>query len=182
MKVLARMLIAAGFLMGAYFAVVEIENVRWAMTGSGLLIGLVGVVLAQMESRAASRHVEKLSTDMDQLEDSLTRIVDRVETLNRDRDSIDAYEFHHLIDRDMMGDLDTFVASRESIAHAFGLQPYADVMTHFATGERYLNRSWSASTDGYIDEVRAYLERSQGQFTLALDRLRELKNQGRTSS
>ena len=26
-------------------------------------------------------------------------------------------------------------------------------MTEFASGERYLNRAWSAAADGYVDEV-----------------------------
>ncbi len=49
--------------------------------------------------------------------------------------------------------------------HVFGIQNYADVMSNFAAGERYINRVWSASTDGYVDEVRMYLERARAQFT-----------------
>ena len=71
-----------------------------------------------------------------------------------------------------MADLDIFVENRESIGHAFGLQSYADVMTHFATAERYLNRCWSASSDGYTDEVNTYLARAKDQFTQALELLR----------
>ena len=48
--------------------------------------------------------------------------------------------------------------------HVFGIQNYADVMSNFAAGERYINRVWSASTDGYVDEVREYLERAHRQF------------------
>ena len=48
--------------------------------------------------------------------------------------------------------------------HVFGMQNYADVMSNFAAGERYINRVWSASTDGYEDEVRAYLVRALDQF------------------
>lgn len=48
--------------------------------------------------------------------------------------------------------------------HVFGLQNYADVMSAFAAGERYVNRVWSASTDGYVDEVRTYLIRATDQF------------------
>ena len=44
---------------------------------------------------------------------------------------------------------------------------FADVMNDFAVGERYLNRVWSASIDGYIDEVQEYLGRSKEQFISA---------------
>ena len=53
---------------------------------------------------------------------------------------------------------------------AFGLQAYADVMSDFASAERYLNRAWSASTDGYIDEVMRSLDRSREQFLAASER------------
>ena len=47
-------------------------------------------------------------------------------------------------------------------------------MTRFAAGERYLNRVWSASADGYIDEVNEYLEKAKDQFVDSLDLIRRL--------
>jgi hypothetical protein len=47
-------------------------------------------------------------------------------------------------------------------------------MSNFAAGERYINRVWSASTDGYVDEVRAYLERARTQFGEARSHFHEL--------
>jgi len=54
------------------------------------------------------------------------------------------------------------------------MQNYADVMSNFAAGERYINRVWSASTDGYVDEVRSYLERARAQFSEAQQHFDEL--------
>jgi hypothetical protein len=54
--------------------------------------------------------------------------------------------------------------ARESMKNLFGLQAYADAMGAFAAGERYINRVWSASTDGYVDEAHNYLDRSTQQF------------------
>jgi len=51
------------------------------------------------------------------------------------------------------------------------------VMSMFAAGERYLNRVWSASADGYIDEVNTYLEKARGQFSESLNKIRQLKAQ-----
>jgi hypothetical protein len=50
-------------------------------------------------------------------------------------------------------------------------------MSHFAGGERYLNRVWSASADGYIDEVNAYLTKAHEQFDIALARMADLRDQ-----
>jgi hypothetical protein len=47
-------------------------------------------------------------------------------------------------------------------------------MSNFAAGERYINRVWSASTDGYVDEVRMYLERAREQFREARRHFDEL--------
>jgi len=61
--------------------------------------------------------------------------------------------------------------------HVFGLQSYADVMSAFAAGERYINRVWSASTVGYVDEVRSYLERATQQFREARSLFDNLQQQ-----
>jgi hypothetical protein len=53
-----------------------------------------------------------------------------------------------------MTDINSFVEARESMIPRLGMQNYADIMSPFATGERLLNRAWSASADGYVDEVR----------------------------
>ena len=52
---------------------------------------------------------------------------------------------------------------------------YGEVMTDFAAAERYLNRVWSASADGYIDEVNEYLEKASNQFAACLDKTNKLK-------
>ena len=61
-------------------------------------------------------------------------------------------------------DINTFVEARKSIIHRFDMQSYADLMNHFAAAERYLNRSWSASADGYIDESYTYIAKAAEQF------------------
>jgi hypothetical protein len=57
------------------------------------------------------------------------------------------------------------------MVHLFGLQTYADIMSHFAAGERYINRVWSASADGYDEEAESYLVKASEQFAIAQDQL-----------
>jgi hypothetical protein len=59
---------------------------------------------------------------------------------------------------------------------AYGLPGFAAVMGPYAGGERYLNRVWSASADGYVDEVEDYLGRALEQFHLASEALRSLES------
>lgn len=49
-------------------------------------------------------------------------------------------------------------------------------MNRFAAGERYLNRVWSASTDGYIEEAHRYIERATRQFAETLEAFNEVKS------
>ena len=44
-------------------------------------------------------------------------------------------------------------------------------MSDFAAGERYLNRVWSASADGYADEAMDYIDRARQQFEEARAKL-----------
>jgi hypothetical protein len=68
------------------------------------------------------------------------------------------------------------VDARESIAHRHGLAVYGEIMSSFAAGERYLNRVWSASADGYIDEVNTYIEKAREQFAESLDKINKHKS------
>lgn len=172
MKALGYILITLGFLVGTYYSAVHTEEVPWAVVVPSLLVGVAGVALIQMSIRGQSKAVDAVRSNIGKLEESLARIVENITRLDAEKEDINVYDIHGRIDELFMTDLDIFVENRESIGHAYGLQSYADVMTHFATAERYLNRSWSASADGYIDEVHTYLTRARNQFTLALELLR----------
>ncbi|MEJ2085752.1 MAG: hypothetical protein P8Y44_08745 [Acidobacteriota bacterium] len=175
MKNSGYLLITLGFLVGAYFAVVDTEAVSWRYVVPALLVGLVGIALVQLASHGKRRSGDAVRSSVDLLGSSLSRIVDKAARLDSEKETIDVYDVRHRIDDLFMSDLDTFVDNRESIGHAYGLQSYADVMTQFATGERYLNRCWSASTDGYVDEVHTFLTRSHEHFAEALRKLEELE-------
>ena len=54
----------------------------------------------------------------------------------------------------------------------FGLQTYANVMSAFAASERLINRTWSASADGYVDEVRTCLALAEDEMRSAQTQLR----------
>lgn len=175
MKALGQLLIAVGFLAGSVVAVQHAENVvdvRWFVPA--FIVGVVGVVLARLSLRAAAREGAKTRRDIEQLHDALDRLAQRAEQLQGEKDTLDPYEARHRIDAGFREDLHRFADSREALGHAYGLAAYADVMNHFAAGERYLNRVWSASIDGYVDEVGAYIDLALEQFRQARDKLRGL--------
>lgn len=174
MKNVGYLLITAGFILGAFKAAQSVENeVAWGGYFLGFGLSVLGVVLARRAGRVAagsgggSHQIQALTTALD-------RVVRNIGELDAEKESLFVYDVHGRIDERFPRDLATFVDARMQIAHAFGLQGYAAVMNEFASGERYLNRAWSASVDGYVDEVHASISRSRSQFEVARERLREL--------
>lgn len=174
MRKIGYLMIAVGFLAGALAATIDKENVRWGYFVAALAVGIASVGLVRFGTHREKRVEGKLTEDIQSVEASLSRIVQNVTGLNAQKSSINTYDVRHRIDELFPEDLTVFVEARQSIAHSHGLNAYADVMSSFAAGERYLNRVWSASTDGYIDEVNAYLDKAQAQFAESLDKVRRL--------
>ncbi|WP_018693351.1 hypothetical protein [Algicola sagamiensis] len=164
MKNIAYALISISFLSGSFICVLDPEKVNWFIFVPLFIVGCVGVVLLKSGEKKAAQCDVHLSANMDLLSDSIKNIVKNLEELNRNKESLPPYEARFEIDRLLREDLTNFAESRNAMVQRFGLQHYADVMSGFAAGERYVNRVWSASTDGYVDEVKAYLEKALIQF------------------
>jgi len=174
-KKLGYLMITLGFLAGALTAVVDKKQIRWDHFALAFILGAAGVAFVRISDRRESRQEGKLTSNMQSVEASLDRIVKNMTGLNAEKASINTYDVRHRIDELFTDDLNTFVEARQSIAHTHSLNAYADVMTSFAAGERYLNRVWSASVDGYIDEVNTYLDKAQAQFVETHRKVRQLK-------
>ena len=163
-KTLSLLTIMAAFLAGAFLSVLDPTEVNWVWFTPVLAVGVVALFVYRKAHRVEARASDRLSGNLQILESSLVNILGNLETLHADSESLPVYEARFEIDRLLREDLNNFANARESMKHVFGLQQYADVMSAFAAGERYINRVWSASTDGYVDEVHNYLDRATRQF------------------
>ncbi len=175
MKKLGYVMITVGFLAGALVAVLDETNVQWAYFTGTIVLGALGILIVRLSLHRDSRSEQKISVNLQDIEVSLSRIVENIDSLNAQKQSINPYDIRHRIDELFTEDLTTFVQARETLAQVHGLQAYADVMSHFASAERYLNRVWSASADGYINEVATYLDKAKVRFSEALRKVRCLK-------
>lgn len=164
MNFVGLMLIMAGFLWGAYQGSLDPELMNWPAFVPALLAGFLGVYLRKRVAslHAMSEHV--LASNRSNIEESLLRIVAGLEDMDRNKESLPTYEARFEIDHRFRSDLNLFAEARHSLSHMYGLQSYAEIMSAFAAGERYLNRVWSASADGYVNEVNEYLGRALGMF------------------
>ena len=174
MKPLGYLFVTIGFLAGSLIAVLNKLQVNWLWFSAALAIGIIGVVMIHIGEHRSKRSEHKLAANLRDIQSSLGRIVENMTQLNAKKQTIDPYDIRHHLDKLFTDDLTSFADARQSLTHVYSLQVYADVMSHFACGERYLNRVWSASADGYIDEITGYLDKAQAQFTEALNRVNEL--------
>ncbi len=175
MRWIGYLLITGGFLHGAYLTALDERQVSAVPFLFALAVAAAGVAMARIAARKEATHEERLATDMVAIGGSLDRLAEKAADLDKSKEEIHVYDLRHRIDKEFMDDLDAFVQARESIAHSFSLQAYADVMNPFSAGERYLNRVWSASTDGYIDEAHDYIGRAREQFESAREVFRALQ-------
>ncbi len=127
-------------------------------------------------------HGDELSSQHNDLETSLANIVHNLERLNRDKNEIPTHEMRFEIDKLFREDLNCFAEARKSLVLIYNLQTYADIMSAFAAGERYINRVWSASADGYIDEIMEYIERAFEQFRDAGQQLQNAQEKAKQVS
>ncbi|MFC3050531.1 hypothetical protein [Kordiimonas pumila] len=164
MQFAAKLLTILAFLAGAFLTSLDPKHVNWVTFVPVILAGVLGVIIAKRLASAEAHSDDVLTANRAELTNSLNRIVTNLEALDGQKDKVPTYEMRFEIDRLFRDDLMRFADARESLKHMYGLRAYADIMSSFAAGERYLNRVWSASTDGYIDEVLAYVEKSLVQF------------------
>ncbi len=171
MHILGYLLIGVGFLLGALSAVWQVEGILQGLYATGVGLGVAGVLLARIGTRRIHKSEERMTENLGTIRSSLQALAAAVDSLDDNKEDTFVYDIHDLIDDTTIDSIESFVDVRESVAHAFGLQPYADLMSHFAAGERALNRAWSASTDGYIDEVSTSLSRARSEFALTVQAL-----------
>ncbi len=175
MKKAGYIMITIGFLAGSLVAVLHKADVQWNYFVGALILGGIGIVLVHLGEHKDSHSEEKLTANLQDIEASLSRIVENITHFNEENKSMNPYDVHPRVDELFAEDLITFAEAREGLARAHGLHVYADVMSHFAAGERYLNRVWSASADGYIDEVNTFIGKAEEQFSVAFDQLKKLE-------
>ena len=175
MRIIGQILMWSGFLGGAFCAVLRTGPPEGAASGSGwstipwlwylmsVGVGVAGVILLRL---AAAKDKQddgmtefEYSTVQRSLED-VSAVVARLcsQAVSDPRIIVAA------IDDECVEPLADFANSRQALVKRFGMTIYADVMTEFASAERFLNRAWSAAADGYVDEVEICLDRANSHL------------------
>jgi len=163
-------LLSGGFIMAAYATALDVEAVPWPFFAIAAFAAIAGVFLIKRHARSLAQSDEVLETNRAELRDSIDNVVRDLREIVSSG-SLRGAVLRDRIDTKLRPDLTRFVDARESMVHLFGLQTYADIMSHFAAGERYINRVWSSSADGYDVEAARYLGKAEEQFADAQQQL-----------
>ncbi len=177
MKNVAFVLLAAGFLFGAYATALDTDKVNWTIFVVAAIAAIAGVILAKRLDKATATSGDVLETNRNELNESIGNIVRDLNELTNG-DMPHGAELREWIDEKLRPDLRRFVDARESMVHLYSLQTYADIMSEFASAERYINRVWSSSADDYDLEADTYMRKAAEQFKQAQ---RELASASRPS-
>lgn len=168
-------LLIVGIVAGTFVACLDVDDVHWRLFVPAIVVAALGVQQVRRDRRARAGTAARLHAQRDDLETSLQRLVDNLGELRSLSDSLSPFDVRHEIDRRLRDDLALFAAARATIAQLYGLQAYADIVSEFAAGERCLNRVWSASADGWPEEVQTGLELAQVRFQHARRRLQAVQ-------
>jgi hypothetical protein len=172
MKNIGFLLLIAGFLGGAYATALDVQNVNWPFFAVSALAAIVGLFVFKRQASAHARSDTVLELNRGELRESINNIVTDLNELTSG-ESLRGDALRDRIDLHLREDLRRFAEARGSMVHLFGLQTYADIMSSFAAGERYINRVWSASADGYDEEAETYLGKASQQFADAQQQLQQ---------
>jgi hypothetical protein len=168
MKVIAFLLITAGTIgatVGVARTVPSVPGWRSAwqlqepLTVLSLATMLVGIAMQRRAhgdrktSHLTSGNVQRACAALNRLQIAANQLESSFH--HHDLDSL-----HRTLEEIVTDPLAEFVANSAAISHRYGIGDYAVVMSAFSTAERYLNRAWSASADGYWHEAVEYLHRA----------------------
>ncbi len=173
LSIIGQCLLWLGFLGGSLATVLRLENeqapwqtIPWLAYLGSVLVGVVGVVLLRLQKAAERSQSASSQVGLEAVTAHLQTAASQVGQLVQQLDDMTCEDVLEFVDQKCGPSLAEFADGRQVISDRFGTTVYAAVMTEFASGERYLNRAWSAAADGYVDEV----QRSAGyahQFLLA---------------
>jgi hypothetical protein len=162
-----------GFLGAAFVSTRQADAVQWPLYAATAAVGVAGVGILRRTGGPSAAQAEVVHGSIAQLEARLTRLVRGLAALNRERETVFVYDVHKRIDGEFLDDLVAFADDREAMIHGLGLAAFASVMDSFARAERQINRAWSASADGYVDEVWICLGRAEAFMRTAEEALKQ---------
>ncbi len=192
MRIIGQILLWTGFLGGAFCAVLRTglpegsasesdwAIIPWAWYVVSVGVGAAGVVLLRLANSGDNQSEEATEVEYATIQSNLFRVSTVVERLC-EMPLGNPGAVVSAIDNECVAPLADFANARQALVKRFGMNVYAEVMTEFASAERFLNRAWSAAADGYVDEVSSCLHRAKTHLGETREIMSAAENQLRDS-
>lgn len=152
-------------------------TVNWLWYGLSMAFGIVGVVLLRKTSKSAETESTRVAGEYSIVSSKLAELNQRIGELRTNLDDLAPQDVVEFIDQTCSEPFADFADARNALVQRFGLHPFAEIMTQFASSERFLNRAWSAAADGYMNEVRDSVERSNAHILRASELLKKYESE-----
>jgi hypothetical protein len=149
----------------------------WQVSGLWLVVAVVAIGAGIVLRRSALREEAEAPSPEGEGYDVLVRTIDAatkdVAEIETSLEKLQLEDLHARVDAVLSGPLTDFAAARQELSDRHGMAVYAKVLGPFSQGERFLNRAWSASTDGYLDEARDSVRAARPELEAARAALAE---------
>jgi hypothetical protein len=142
-------------------------TVNWTIYLPALFVGMVGVVLLHRTRQVAVDSETIRTSGLDPVRQALDRLLSEVGRLKQELPAMTPEAVVAFIDERCSEHCNHFADQRELLKTAFGLVGFGEIMSEFASGERFLNRTWSAAADGYMEEADRSIQTSFAFFQAA---------------
>lgn len=146
-------------------------TINWIWYLGSAALCILGIVFVRKSKNKPQSHAAQTEVSLQQIKLHLNKLVENLTRLNGEIKDYKPRQILNFIEEELQDDLREFAEGRDSITAEYGLQVFAEVMTEFASGERAINRAWSASADGYIEEAATCIERALAMLNLAQQKL-----------
>ncbi|QDS98228.1 hypothetical protein [Adhaeretor mobilis] len=143
--------------------------------GAALLLLTFGVVMRRLSARkdalagSADGEIRQALEALKSLHLALQQTVSECISIE------DMTRFHGLVQAATQPPARDFLRFRQSLLDAYGFKFFAELMIHFASVERAMNRTLSASADGAGEEARACLLQASQRMEHCLAALHRFK-------
>lgn len=128
-------------------------TINWYVYVPALVVGVIGAVLLRCTKSTANGEAGADGTSLEPLRTSLSKLLGEVGRLKNDLPMMAPEEVVAFVDDRCVSHCNSFADQREVIKSLLGLSRFGEIMSEFASGERFLNRVWSAAADGYMEEA-----------------------------
>jgi len=159
-KIIYYLIFYIGLTVSAVFSIPDPP--QWKIFSLGVIISAIGAILIrtninQSNTVEGSSSIKKLGENIKRIDDTIKGLLKLIEKYTIEETKYKIEKIQHCAFE--------FSENIYMLKTGYGLASSSEIFIAFASGERYLNRAWSAVVDNNKDEMKNSLEFSSEKFS-----------------